>query len=1447
MLKLLMNPAPGERLVRFVGDQLSFQLGTPDGRPLPEGWQARLRTNLGRGQVLRQEILRAHSRKPQLALASWRDLPMRPNAAGTWTLSLPLTEVGFFKAKAYAIDPSGRQQWPEGPDFGVSVHPDAYRTANTLYCAFTRMFGPSKKLVSTVDKPLEAQLRTLDVKNFTVIPPSGKLRDLIAELPFIVGELGCRILHLLPITPTPTTYARFGRFGSPYAAQDLLGIDPALIDFDKRTTGVDQFRELAFATHARGAKVFLDLVINHTGWGATLQEQHPEWYLRGDDGSFVSPGAWGVVWEDLVELDHREPPLWEHMADVLLEWCRRGVDGFRCDAGYKIPVPAWRYITARVQEEFPETIFLLEGLGGSWEATENLLTDGAMQWAYSELFQNFSRQEIANYLDYALKQSRRTGLYVHYSETHDNDRLAQLGRDWSLLRNRLCALTSVSGGFGFTCGVEWLATEKINVHSSRGLAWRKEPNLVGELAQLNRLLAHHPCFFDNAALTRLSTPDNHILALRRVSEEGLDQALVLVNTDPKIARSITLDLETWEELGSPRNDLLGQTAPAVKEHPEGIEISLEAAGCFCLAERPEPHGLAGDAYRESRAQAAWAIAMITRRIRVRHVSAFDWREMAAFVQAGAKPFLAAVSQLDPALVKEDTLAALKQAAAVEHFAPVVTWTHSNVTRVTLVPQDHWLLVEDDAPFRAVLQPDDTSAPEHAASIRIGARQIASFAPARPPGDATLKLERYVGEPKFVEARIRYIALPKENPQSAISNRQSLALLTNGLGGMARLAINLGQVYSKYDCLLGANLHPALPVDRHILAKRARIWVDADGFITPLNFDNLLEFEPRPVAQWRFLASAGDDRAVEVRLRADMLEGRNVTVLQFHRPDGAPQAGNDLAPECRVSLTVRVDIEDRNFHTETQHNAGAEHHFASHTRTLRDQTGFEFAPAVDRRLRVFADHGLYHPQPEWSEHIEHPVEATRGQTAHGDAFSPGWFELPLPKGQTVTLVASADPADPTVADLKGFVEQREAGDVKLLREADVQRGDRFGRELALALRAFIARRDRGRTIIAGYPWFLDWGRDSLICARGLLAAGMTDEVQQLLTVFAHFEDRGTLPNTIRGEDASNRDTSDAPLWFGIVCEEHAETMNRARAAAFYSTQVDHRGRTVADVLRSIACGYRDGTPNGIRMDPDSALVWSPSHFTWMDTNFPACTPREGYPVEIQALWVRLLRQVARLSGRGEGDEWSALAQRAEQSLLERFWIEERGWVADLLVAAASVPARDAVRDTALRSNGLLAVSLGLLTGQRARRTVDAALRHLVVPGALRSLAPLPVSPPLPIHGRDGQLLNDPVNPYWGHYEGDEDTRRKPAYHNGTAWTWTFPVFCEALARAWDFDEGAVAAARRYLGSMDQLLHERCLGQIPEILDGDAPHTQRGCDAQAWGATEALRVWKLLSKS
>jgi len=211
---------------------------------------------------------------------------------------------------------------------------------------------------------------------------------------------------------------------------------------------------------------------------------------------------------------------------------------------------------------------------------------------------------------------------------------------------------------------------------------------------------------------------------------------------------------------------------------------------------------------------------------------------------------------------------------------------------------------------------------------------------------------------------------------------------------------------------------------------------------------------------------------------------------------------------------------------------------------------------------------------------------------------------------------------------------------------------------------------------------------------------------------------------------------------------------------------------------------------------------------------------------------------------QGDPWWAIADRAKSNLSERYWIADRNYFSDLLIAGSGEGLERCVVDNALRSNQLLAVSLRLVTGDRARSCVAAAIRYLVVPGALRTLAPLPVDPPLAIHSSTGALLNNPTDPYWGTYQGDEDTRRKPAYHNGTAWTWTFPGFCEALAMAWDFSPPALTTARAYLGSMQSLLSGDCLGQIPEILDGDAPHQQRGCDAQAWGVTEALRVWKLL---
>lgn len=1486
-----MTPSPGERYCRFVGDRIRFLLQDAHGRQRAEGWRGVLRTNLGRAEVLRTEILQAHTKGPAIAGASWRDLPMREEDGG-WSLEVPLCEPGFFKAKAYLLDSRGWQHWPHGPDVGISVHPDCYRSGNVVYCAFTRMFGPEKTAAKCTESKLASVSKPLDDCDYTVIPPSGKFRDLLKALPHVFNTLGCRILHLLPVNPTPTTYARFGRYGSPYASLELTAVDPALVEFDRRTTGIDQFSELTYQAHRLGGRVFLDMVINHTGWGSSLQENHPEWFLRHPNGTFVSPGAWGVTWEDLVELSHQNLALWDELATVFLTWCQRGVDGFRCDAGYKVPVPAWQYIVARVQQSYPDTVFLLEGLGGAWEATEALLTEGGMQWAYSELFQNYTGREVASYLDHSVHQSSRVGLLVHYSETHDNERLAARGRSWSVMRNRLCALASVSGGFGFTCGVEWLATERIRVHGSTGMCWDNPANIVPELSRLNHLLQAHPCFFDGAKVTRLSPEVSPVCALLRQSQEGSDVVLALVNTD--VANKYDLALPAPEHMpgfGELKRggwvDLLGQPLPPMRQAENGLAISLPPGAAFCLAPSLNPVGLAGDAYRRTRAQAAWGLSALAARLPAERIGPTNWRTLAQDVDHSPEAFLARVARLDPERTHPDLQLELGKLAQDPAYSQVVVWTSLDRNRVVPVPPGHWLLIRDTARFRASLVPADGSQSRNVESIQVRDGYVACVKPSSNAVDAELLLERYGEGDKHILARVLYLApepLVTSNAESR-PDSDAIVLLTNSRGGMARICVDMGRVLSKYDCVLGANLNQTLPVDRHIFAKRIRVWVNADGFISPLDYHSLKTFEPGPPACWNFVANAGDGRTVQVQTTAEMIPGHNTTLFRFKRPSAAEASGKQLPAEADVRLTVRVDIEDRNFHSETHRNGGAEFHFGSNTRPMPALDsrarrtaaaanpdaadpfiGFEFTPAADRQLHVFSDAGCYHPGQEWSENISHPVEQSRGQVPAGDGYSPGWFELPLPKGASISLTLTAEPnaaGDPQVAS---------SGAVPIPAQSISAQASDFSLDLLKAIRAFVVRRDEGKTVVAGYPWFLDWGRDTFICARGLISAGMTEEVKQILLTFAVFEKDGTLPNTIFGSDASNRDTSDAPLWFGLVCEElagcarevtFASELDKITAAyleqqftgeaapvedaeSLYAVRVPGSNRTLLEVLESIAGNYVKGTSNGIRMDPESGLIWSPSHFTWMDTNYPAGTPREGYPVEIQALWIRLLRQLASVSDPGQRGYWSTLAEKAYASIEKLFWNEALGYYADVLLAGPGRAAAEATADDALRSNCLFVVSLGLAQVERARRCVEAVRRYLVVPGALRSLAPLPVKVPLPIHAPDGRPLNDAHRPYWGRYEGDEDTRRKPAYHNGTAWTWTFPVFCEALVRAWNFSPEAVAAAKAYLGSISLLLNKGCLGQIPEVLDGDAPHAQRGCDAQAWSATEAHRVWQLLAR-
>jgi len=478
-------------------------------------------------------------------------------------------------------------------------------------------------------------------------------------------------------------------------------------------------------------------------------------------------------------------------------------------------------------------------------------------------------------------------------------------------------------------------------------------------------------------------------------------------------------------------------------------------------------------------------------------------------------------------------------------------------------------------------------------------------------------------------------------------------------------------------------------------------------------------------------------------------------------------------------------------------------------------------------------GQFFWEPEWQYMVYLPAEAQRGMDPHTDLFSPGYFRVPLKGDDTVRISATGFLGNPFP---RQKTEKPSPVPETVFRSPVHQ--DPYN-AMVSALKQYIVSRDDLKTVIAGYPWFLDWGRDTLIVTRGLIAAEFIEESKTILKQFAKFEKDGTLPNIIHGEQAANRDTSDAPLWFFVACND---LIRRIGKPHFLKEKCGDR--TIKDVLISIAKSYIQGTPNGIHVDPATNLVYSPSHFTWMDTNFPAATPREGYPIEIQALWFNALTMLSGIDKADKKMKWAKRADQVKAAIEKLFYIPEKGSLADCLYAGPGISAADAQPDDALRPNQLFAITLKALNSPAIVRQIIQKCESLLVPGAIRSLANEPVKRPLPII-HHGCSCNDPLHPYKGIYAGDEDTQRKPAYHNGTAWTWIFPSFCEAWSAV--YGNSGKQTALALLGSSSRLMNSGCAGQLPEILDGDFPHTQRGCDAQAWGVSEWVRVWSLLKNS
>ena len=1278
------EPSPESFLLKWLGDQLTVTLKLET----PRKGRAAFRTNIGRAAVRRQEIIEETEKGITPLARAWTDIPLKEIKPGTFSAEIPLNEVGVFSGKT-CFFPEGSKipEWPEGRNFHIKVESHETRCANSIYCVFPRQFG--------------------------------SFREVVRRLPLIMDTMGFRIIQTLPPFPVPTTYAVMGEYGCPFAATDFLSVDPAMAEFDEFATPLDQFKELIGAVHAKKGLFLVDLPANHTGWASTLQTHHPNWFHRQTDGKFVSPGAWGVTWADLVELDYSNAELRAYMADVFLFWCRVGVDGFRCDAGYMIPPETWEYIVAKVREEYPDTIFMLEGLGGRIEVTDRLLAESNLDWAYSEIFQTYDRGQFEAYLPKAIERSEKYGTLVHFAETHDNDRLAKGGKTYARLRVQLAALLSWQGAWGIANGVEWFCTEKIDVHQKNNLNWGAEENMVGLIARLNSLLRTHPSFSGPGHLDVVTRGGGNTLAVVRHSMDHEESLLVLANLDCENSTQIDWDRKKFSN--SEAYDIVSG-----RKINASCAIELAPGEVLCLRSNLRP-------------------------------------------DAQAKP--------TPIVVQRGT----------PTFHIVMP---RDVKRDVVVPQG--LLVEVAAPthFRMRLVDDETG--KTVRVRRSGEGNKVVFDAPNYHGDGTccrslhLDVTRYE-DGRAVRTRSRFFVPPTSRiAKFRISlNREDVRLhpdyrtvLSNGAGAAAQIRIGWGNIRSQYDAILAANPNPTVPSDRINLWARTRCWLQREGYTRELDYRCITCFTADPAgrfARWIFTVPCGMGKETMFMMTLALADGRNVAEMKVERLEAKVREVGD-----RVRLVFRPDIEWRSFHAATKAYQGLDGLFPAKCDAYAQ--GYSFHP-YDGTFNMEVVGGAYHHEPQWTYGVGHPDEAERGQEGSGDLFSPGWISADLAVGDSVSIVGAYND------DPKPFQNRTE-----------VFAGTSFANGLRRALELYIVRRDDLKTVIAGYPWFLDWGRDTFIFMRGMIAAGMTIDAIKILNAFAAFEENGTLPNIIYGKTAGNRDTTDAPLWFircvqeiaGLGGFERLDNLEEFEGAA-----------AIKKACASIVEHYISGTPNGIHMDPDSALIWSPSHFTWMDTNYPACTPRVGYPVEIQALWISALKFVGRVD----------LVQKATDSIL-KYFKGEHGF-RDCLAAPNGEPAAQAIPEDTIRPNQLLLVTLGVLLD----RSILRATEELLIPCGIRSL------------NADHPL-------YRGTYTGDEDSSRKPAYHNGTVWAWQFPLYAEALQMT---GLASRESALSLLTGAVESLNSGCIGHISEIADGDTPHAQKGCLAQAWSDSEFLRVW------
>ncbi len=629
------------------------------------------------------------------------------------------------------------------------------------------------------------------------------------------------------------------------------------------------------------------------------------------------------------------------------------------------------------------------------------------------------------------------------------------------------------------------------------------------------------------------------------------------------------------------------------------------------------------------------------------------------------------------------------------------------------------------------------------------------------------------------------------------------LETNGIGGFASSTI-VGVNTRRYHGLLVAATEP--PVGRTALVSKLEDTItlggqtidlsanEYRGVVHPNGHSRLVRFrlDPFPIATYD-LGPALLERSTF------MVSGSNATVVQYELLAKGP-----TPPSLSGMLEVRPLLSYRDYHALGRERGGA--------RSIVDDRGnctrldpFEGMPAVF----VAHEGATVERTTYWYRGFELREEAARGFDHTEDLFSPCAFRIDLHEGERVSFIVATAPFDATQANR---LRDREIVRRTALVDAEVARSE-VAADLAKAADQYLVRRGEGRTVIAGYHWFGDWGRDTMIALPGLtLVTGRYDVAKEILLEFAAHVDQGMLPNRFPdGGEPPEYNNVDSTLWY----------FEAIRALLAYSGDYEWVRTNLYATLTDIVDWHERGTRYGIRLDDDGLITSGADgvQLTWMDARVGTrvITPRRGKPVEIQALWYNALRVMEYLAARFDDTNrslhYGRIAERAKTSFNRLFWNADSECLFDAVDGESA--------DARIRPNQILAVSLrhSMLDEERSRKVVETVERELLTPVGLRSLS-----------------QQDPE--YAGRYEGDGPSR-DAVYHQGTVWAWLLGPFVTAYVKTRSGSSEARAQAARWLDPLRDHLSDACLGHVSEIFDADAPHTPRGCAAQAWSVAEILR--------